>query len=172
MDTAPAPVAPAGPTPRHICIGQALPPGQHPTSPCYLHRVQVLALEGDVRLVVHGDDQWAGVQELGAAVLLERRRPVKGCPATARQPSSRTVLTAPHHVGADNAILRVGGSLPTLVVSQVPLAGPAVACTGDAPAGQGGEERGAYSGCWAVGTVDQQDTHGRFCARLMASRQS
>ena len=37
----------------------------------HLHCVQVLALEGHLCLVVHGDDQWAGVQELGAAVLLQ-----------------------------------------------------------------------------------------------------
>lgn len=83
--------SPHGPcwAPRHICTGQALSPGQPPTSPRHLHCVQVLALEGYIRLVVHGDDQWAGVQELGAVVLLERRKLVKGPVATAKQRSSR-----------------------------------------------------------------------------------
>lgn len=38
--------------------------------PPHLHSVQVLALEGHICLVVHGDHQGAGFQELGTAVLL------------------------------------------------------------------------------------------------------
>lgn len=36
----------------------------------HLHGVQILALEGHVGLIVHGDHQRTGVQELWAVVLL------------------------------------------------------------------------------------------------------
>lgn len=42
---------------------------------------------------------------------------------------------APHHVSTDDAILGVGRGLPTLMVAKFPLAGPAIAGTGDAPGG-------------------------------------
>lgn len=57
--------------------------------------------------MVHGDDQWAGVQELGAAVLLEGVRLVSHLLGTAELPGP-CGPRAPHHVGADNPILGVG----------------------------------------------------------------
>ena len=71
------------------------PPGltslvsQGPASPPHLHRVQVLALEGHSRLMVHGDDHRAGVQELRAVVLLGRAGLVRCGLASAEQPGPR-----------------------------------------------------------------------------------
>lgn len=166
-------MAPAG-VPRPVCIGQPLPPGQHPATPLDLHCVQVLALEGHVCLMVHGDDQWAGVQELGAVVLLEK---ADWSDAAWPWPSD-LAPTSPHGPSPcehGQCHPRGWARPPDTHGSEVPTGRSSDCWHRRCTWGRGGEQGQVHGDGVRVGLAGQPsgcDTHGRFSTRLMASRQS
>lgn len=74
----------------------------------YLHSLQVLALEGHFCLMVHGDDQRARGQELGAVVLLGESKAGEVKYFSSRSIVLTTVLYLAHHVGTYDSLLWVG----------------------------------------------------------------